>query len=359
MTVLVWVSSVTHAGGLERVALSLAQGLSSRGTRVVLLGPFCNCPDLREQIEPPVQYIEHRPKRSIKGLLQTCTLLRQVVREQKVDVVSAHGSVFPMLPLAIPVVWTEHGLRYGQRHMLAGPETPLWTLVRYRLQSRKWHFVAVSRFVLSTIRKQLFLDETVGTVIYNGVPAASRLRALPPPRLRPPYHIGFLGRLEPEKRPLDIFELDERLRDLNVPCHWHIFGAGSLEQSIREKAIASRRVTFEGVADVVDAFTAIDLLCVPSHMEGLSMVLLEAQLARRPVAAWNTTGLPEAAGEQVALVSPPFLISRMAEAIAATLRAGQVRPAAPSGSWEMSTMLAQYETLLTQATATEYSRASA
>jgi glycosyltransferase involved in cell wall biosynthesis len=348
MNVLVWVSSVTLAGGLERVGLSLANGLSRCGMAVVLVGPYCNNPDLIKQIEPSVTYVEHVPKRSVGGLLETCTVLRRVVREHNIDVVSAHGSVFPLLPLRTPVVWTEHGLRYGRRPMFAGPEAALWALVHRRLQHRKWHFVAVSHFVLRAIRKQLFLDDTVGTVVYNGVPPASSLRSLRPPRLQPPYQLGYVGRLEPEKRVCDLFQIDERLRELDVPCHWHIFGAGSLEDSIRDRANASERATVHGVADAVDAFAAIDLLCVPSYMEGLPTVLLEAQLARRLVAAWNYTGIPEAAGENTVLISPPFLLTRMADAIAATLRRGQAPPPAPAGSWEVSTMVSNYQNLLTQ-----------
>src|ERR1700738_3932340 len=64
MNVLVWVSSVTLAGGLARVGLSLANGLSRCGVAVVLVGPYCNNPDLIKQIEPSVTYVEHRPRRS-------------------------------------------------------------------------------------------------------------------------------------------------------------------------------------------------------------------------------------------------------------------------------------------------------
>jgi glycosyltransferase involved in cell wall biosynthesis len=361
MTVLVWVSSVTLAGGMERVALSIAKGLASRGIPVVLVGPYSSCPALRNQIQPPLQYCEHRPRRSIAGLIDTTRFLRQVVREYKVDVVSAHGSVFPLLPLSVPVVWTEHGLRYGDGHMLRGPKALLWRLVMQRLQSRQWRFVGVSKFVLDGVRRQLSLDQGVGTIIYNGVPVAARLRALAPPRLVAPYQLGFLGRFESEKRPLDVFELDEQLKGLNVPRQWHIFGAGSLRDAVRQKALANQGMSFHGFSDVETAFAAMDLLFFSSHgeREGLPTVLLEAQLARRLAAAWDVTCIPEAAGEHATLVSPPFHISRMAEAIAATLRARRVPPAPRPGYAEVDAMLSEYEVVLTEATKPMYAGATA
>lgn len=361
MTVLVWVSSVVPAGGMERVALSIAQGLANRGGRVILAGPYSNCPVLRDQIQPPLHYCDHRPRHSIGGLIETTRFLSHVIKEYKVDIVSAHGSVFPLLPLRVPVVWTEHALRYGEEHMLTGARSLLWSVVRKRLQARQWRLAAVSKFVLEGIRQQLSLDSGVGTVIYNGVPAATKLRALPLPQLVPPYQLGFLGRLEPEKRPFDIFEVDQHLNRLGIRCHWHIFGAGSLSDRIREKANGSQRMSFHGLVDVETAFATMDLLFFSSRgeKEGLPTVLLEAQLARRPAAAWNSTCIPEAAGEHATLVSPPFQIDRMAEAIAAALRAGHVPPPPPHGHADVDAMLTEYQLILDQALQQQRARATA
>jgi len=350
MTILVWCSWIAESGGMERVAVSLANGLSNRGHRVVLVGPYSNAPNLRYAIAAGVRYINYLPRRSVKGLLDTRAFLKNLVQELRVDLISAHGSVFPLLGLPVPVVWTEHGLRYGNHPMLSGVRGLAWRLVRRELQQGRWHLVTVSRFVMQRVREELSLSKTIGSVIYNGIPGAQSLRILAAPKLQPPYQLGYLGRLEPEKRPTEVFDLAALLHGMGVPCHWHIFGKGSLldEMEARRRLCPCKVEMHGNVPRLREVFEAIDLLFVPSRAEGLPTVVLEARLAGRWVAGWHSTGIPEAAGPDGILVEPSGGLLAMAEAISVVLRSGKRPPPIPEGQFDFEQMVQSYDELLQQ-----------
>jgi hypothetical protein len=93
----------------------------------------------------------------------------------------------------------------------------------------------------------------------------------------------------------------------------------------------------------------MDMLYLPSHLEGLPTVCLEARLAGRFVAGWKVAGIPEAAGPNGVLVPPPYDLARLADAIAATLRAGRIPPRLTSAEFEFDQMVTRYENMLTHA----------
>ncbi len=225
-SVLVWCSAGDPAGGVEHIAISIANGLASCGWRVALMGPMRDAPSLRELIRPEVDAIDHRPEKTAFGVLRTARCIRHIVRERKIDVISAHGSLFPLLFSRIPVVWTEHDMRYVGT-MLRGFRGLAWRWIRHLVQQGHWRVVTVSHHVKTRLRENLNMGEDV-QVIYNGLPNADSLRALPPPRMVSPFRIGFLGRLTRYKRPLEVFELSARLNAMGISHEWNVFGDGIL-----------------------------------------------------------------------------------------------------------------------------------
>ncbi len=194
---------------------------------------------------------------------------------------------------------------------------------------------------------QFGLPPERAAVILNGVPNASRLRNLEPPRFQKPFRLGLVGRLEEEKYPLDILQLDRNLTARGLSCEWHVFGTGSLEHELRHRAAAEPRIHLHGLAaDCATAFEKIDALVFLSHgqMEGLPAVILESRLARRPVIAWDVTANPEAAGPFDELVEP-FNLSRFASAIKRVLLRAEVPPPA-TVEFEDCRMIDQYWDLL-------------
>lgn len=352
MRILIWNSWITPAGGMERVALSLANGLAERRLEVYLAGPYRQAPVLEQQIEPGVNYVPLQFEKSVRGLLSCSRKLQQLIREQRIDVISAHGSLIPLLGVNPPVVWTEHGLRYGSGRFFSGLKALPWTAVRCRLHTGAWHFVGCSEYVRDGICRQFNLPTERASVIYNGVPSALKLERLPAPRFTEPFQIGFLGRMEEEKHPMDAFTLDGHLQELGVPCEWHMFGAGSQLGAVKQRADEEGgRFHVHGLASsAAEAFARMDLLVFLSHgeMEGLPTVLLEARHARRPAVAWKVTANPEAIGCKEWLVEELFDLEKFALRIAEVLRRRQAPEPVDANELSYERMLDHYEAVLSR-----------
>lgn len=357
-TALVWCSAVHPAGGMERIAISIANGLAGCGWRVVLAGPFRNVSVVGDAaIRPEVEHIEHRPDKSLLGLFRTMRFLQRIVRQYNVDVISAHGSLFPLILTRTPVVWTEHDNRYDGDSMLRGLRGLAWRRIRSRVQRGDWRLVTVSRHVRSGVCQNLKLAENKAQVIYNGLYDAESLRALAPARMTSPYQIGFLGRLIPIKWPLDVFELSSRLNAMGVRHDWNVFGDGQLMPKMREALRSSgHSVRLHGLAKTpAEAFARMDLFCLLSRgeQEGLGMVLLEAMAANRLVVAWDTGPAGEVLAGRGTLVPPPFSLQRFAEAIASALRNGYMKPREHDlendSRWDEARMVGDYDSVLSDA----------
>lgn len=127
-------------------------------------------------------------------------------------------------------------------------------------------------------------------------PGAGTLRAQ---RLaRSELVIGYLGRLDPEKgiRPLlKAFESAGLGRDSRLL----IAGEGVLKALVQRAAARDPRIVYlgrlGGVFARADFWRSIDLFCLPSTAEGLSIAMLEAMACGRAVAVTRAGGL-QAAG---------------------------------------------------------------
>jgi glycosyltransferase involved in cell wall biosynthesis len=99
------------------------------------------------------------------------------------------------------------------------------------------------------------------------------------------FTFGFLGRFSEEKRPEHMIELARRLPD----CRFVLAGTGAMLPSLREAVRAAGlddRVRLPGpVSSPLDLYRMVDAIVIPSRIEGLPLVLLEAMAAGKPVIA--------------------------------------------------------------------------
>jgi glycosyltransferase involved in cell wall biosynthesis len=184
--------------------------------------------------------------------------------------------------------------------------------------------VAVSHATRLAFERQGFPSRLLETV-HNGIDAAA-VRASPPVALRTELGIregelllAHVGRLAPVKGQR---ELIEALRELGrSDVHVVFFGRdverGGAFGAELERLAEGLSVHFAGFrADAAAALGEADALVLPSWIEGLPLVVLEAMAQAKPVVATAVGGTSEAVVDgETGLLVPPHDVSALAWAL--------------------------------------------
>lgn len=244
--------------------------------------------------------------------------LARVLRRREVDVLHTHVHVAANVlgrvaarASGASVISHLHIENHFRPSRLA--RAPLITLdnATARLCSR---LVAVSDATRLAFERQGFPTRLLETV-HNGIDAAA-LRATPPVALRAELGIAdgdlllaHVGRLAPVKGQQ---ELVEALRGLGRDDVHVVFFGRDVEQGGAyavelERLADGLNVRFAGFRiDAAAALAEADALVLPSWIEGLPLVVLEAMAQAKPVVATAVGGTPEAVvdGDTGLLVAP-------------------------------------------------------
>ena len=310
-------------GGLERVVESLAAGHARRGhdVSVVLVmspggaehplsAPLRAAGARALTLEVPGRaYL--RERREVGALLRTL----------RPDVVHTHGYRPDVLDagvarrLGVAVVSTVHGFTGGGRK----------DRLFQRLQTRAFRgfdgVVAVSRRITDELRAAGTPRLHCIPNAWDGAsPAAGRGEARRALGIEGgAFHLGWVGRLSPEKGP------DVALRALaglgDLPVSLSFVGDGPMREGLAAQADAwgvADRVHWHGAVPRAGALCrAFDGFVLSSRTEGTPIALLEAVAAGVPVVATAVGGVPDVVSGAEALLVPPERPERLADAIRA------------------------------------------
>ncbi|HEX6020896.1 MAG TPA: glycosyltransferase family 4 protein [Solirubrobacter sp.] len=126
--------------------------------------------------------------------------------------------------------------------------------------------------------------------------------------------VGTLSAHEPVKG-LDVFlDAVPRVLEHRPETRFAIYGTGSLEAQLRERA-RGLPVTFPGHVPAEQALRELAVMALPSHMETSGIALLQAMAHGIPAVATRVGGIEETAPEGAASLIPP----RDPEALAAAI----------------------------------------
>jgi glycosyltransferase involved in cell wall biosynthesis len=116
------------------------------------------------------------------------------------------------------------------------------------------------------------------------------------------FLVSFFGRLSAEKSPRTFVEIARRLA-IHPDMYFCMTGEGreraAVLDLIGEYGLRERIYTPGFVADVRPLIAASDVVVVPSVLDGMPLIVLEAQVYRKPVVASAVGGLPEAIADGV------------------------------------------------------------
>ncbi|MBY6185530.1 glycosyltransferase [Marinobacter hydrocarbonoclasticus] len=307
-------------GGLETLALELAGSLRQRfDVRLVSLESdaetlLANWPRIG-RTGLPVYGLEKRSGWDLTLPMRLARLIRQL---RPVCVHSHH--IGPLVYMAMtrslvpPHRWvhTEH----DAWHFGSSRQT---LLTRLALSLGKPRLVADADAVARAM-----LAKRLGSgiqVIHNGIDLTrfsprDRASAREQFGLDEGQWIGCAGRLVPEKGQEDLILA---LNQLPAQIKLAIAGTGPLaswlQLRVKELGLESR-VRFLGLVEQMDRFySALDLFCLPSYLEGYPMTLIEAQACGVPVVASRIGATEEAVCADSGVLTEPGKPDQLAQAL--------------------------------------------
>jgi len=121
----------------------------------------------------------------------------------------------------------------------------------------------------------------------------------------------YAGNLKATKGCHDLIEAFPMLVKRHHDARLVYVGEGPSRANLEDRAASlccAPAVRFEGAVDhsaLADWFRAADVLCLPSHNEGVPNVVLEAMACGIPVVATAVGGIPEVLPETAGLLVPP------------------------------------------------------
>jgi glycosyltransferase involved in cell wall biosynthesis len=136
------------------------------------------------------------------------------------------------------------------------------------------------------------------------------------------FVVGAVGRLSPQKAPLDLVAAFEVLARVRADAHLVLVGDGPLRDEVEVRVAGAglaERVHLLGLRrDVPELLRAFDVLALASRWEGLPRVFPQAMAAGLPIVATRVDGAAEAVvegetGLLVAVGDPAGLAARLVE----------------------------------------------
>jgi len=270
-------------------------------------------------------------------MLQIRRKLVQLVRKYEIDIVQTHlleALNFLALTLRYDtalrvVLWTIQNVEFlpNEKHWLLRPKRFGHRLL-YRLTAGKVDgFIAVSDQVRESLIREIGSVQDKIFTICNAVDVRRFERPGDQAALCDQLGIetqarlvATVGRLTKQKGHCHLIDAAATVVSSYPDTHFLFIGVGELKDVLMaqaRRAGLSENIHFLGKRqDVPDLLAAVDLFVLPSLWEGLSLALLEAMAAGKPIVATAVSGTTQAMihGE-TGLVVPPRDSAALAEAI--------------------------------------------
>jgi glycosyltransferase involved in cell wall biosynthesis len=306
------------AGG-QIVALQLARAARHAGHEVAFVSPSAG---------PFVELVRGEGFAAavipVGGALDLASIARLRRRLRGTDVVHTHAHF--TINVAVRIAGRLAGARvlahmHIENAFRTGPTRRLQVAIDNATARLCFAIVAVSDATRAQLLRQGYPAGRVVTV-HNGVDSVG---PAPPIRLAVGATVLEVARLAEVKGQRTLLAALRGLDASAVLVGLDLERGGSYERELREEAErlgVADRVVFAGQRDDVPGLLAgCDVVCLPSSVEGLPLVVLEAMAQGRPVVATAVGGTPELVVDgETGLLVPPGDAVALAGALGKVLR---------------------------------------
>jgi glycosyltransferase involved in cell wall biosynthesis len=286
----------TWRGG-EAQVFSLCHGLSGMGFRqVAAIQPGAPLGQSLRDIGIETVELPMRGELHLRAAFQ----LSEICRKKNIHLAHTHdahahalGWLATMRPPRIPVVVT--------RRVDFPVGGNLFSLLKYK--SKRVFFIAISHGVKKVLMEGGVPEERI-EVVHSGVDPGRFLGKCDGTAFKRKYGIGKdqivignVAALSDHKGHVYLIDAVPRVLQKFPNARFFIIGQGELLPLLEariEKLGLKGKVTLTGyIKEVEEAFRAMDLFVLSSHLEGLCTSVLDAMLMRVPVVATRTGGIPD------------------------------------------------------------------
>jgi len=327
-------------GGIKNHVLSLLRHLDKSKYKITLA-----CPQKEEWktqlVDTGIEVVEI----PLKGDLSFCADLKcirqlmNVIKNRKIDLVHTHGMKAGIVgriagllfrgPAAPSLLSTVHNSVYCyrmsdlRRHMIGRVQ-------RYLAQKTD-KFITVSHALKREIMQWEGVPDERVKVIYNGIRIEAFNKKITPYAkirlgLNPVFPVvGTVARLAPQKGLEYFIQAAFLVSQVVDQVQFLIAGSGPLRKKLEQDAYKlglKDKIVFTGYCpDISEIYPIIDVFVMPSLSEGLSISLIEAMAARRPIAATAVGGIPELIEHRkTGILVPPGNAQALAQGIMELLK---------------------------------------
>ena len=257
------------------------------------------------------------------------------------DRIMGHTAVFAGKKLHIPSFITWHGASI----YTDPPRDPMIKDLTIKLLHEATCNFFVSQGLLDKAHAEL-TDGFPAEILLNGASAQfCRYDDARRVQLREKYGlkdgervVAFVGRFEPVKNVTmlpEIYKEIERKHGKKL-TFWAIGDGVQLDETIQLMAAAGVECRFTGKVppeEIPDMLNCVDLLVLPSYLEGLPLVVIEALSCGAHVVATNVIGTAEAVGRDNAIDLGEGFVDRFTTRAAQLLEGGIEQQLPPEVSW--------------------------
>jgi len=261
---------------------------------------------------------------------KTVFLIREFAKEKGIDLIHSHGykanfySAMAASFTRLPLITTCHNW------IGTGFKMKFYERLDKIILRRFNKVIAVSDEIKREILN-LWLPKSKVSVISNGIDL-NRFEGIGNNKIREELKIdphckvvGTIGRLTEEKGHIYLLQTAKEVLKRFSDAIFLIIGSGSLKEELEDQAKAmglENKVIFTGVRrDIPEILNSIDVFVLPSLIEGLPMVLLEAMAAQKPIIATKVGEIPKILEQgKLGFLVKPKDVRGLADAIVSVLK---------------------------------------